>query len=140
MQWDTSHNAGFTTADPWIPLHSDYPARNVLLQNADPKSLLNFYHSLITIRRRVLALQRGEFIPLTLKPIHILAYLRKISGQTVLVAINFSNHTQTLDLTGEIAHRKWECLLSTRSKPVETTITGRLILDPLEALLLLNLD
>jgi alpha-glucosidase len=138
MQWDASHSAGFTNAEPWIPVHPDYPTRNVLLQNADSKSLLNFYRSLITIRRQVMALQQGELIPLTLKPVHILAYLRKISGQMVLVALNFSNHPQTLDLSAEIAHRKWECLLSTSPKTVEPTIIGRLILDPLEVLLLLN--
>jgi hypothetical protein len=58
----------------------------------------------------------------------------------VLVALNFSNHMQRLDLSDEIAHRKWECLLSTSPKTVEPTITGRLILDPLEVVLLLNLD
>ncbi|MBE0696047.1 MAG: alpha-glucosidase, partial [Anaerolineaceae bacterium] len=41
MQWDASSNAGFTpsAARPWLPLHMDYPERNVKVQQDDPQSL-----------------------------------------------------------------------------------------------------
>ena len=30
MPWDDSANAGFTKGTPWLPLHDDWPTRNVL--------------------------------------------------------------------------------------------------------------
>ncbi len=125
---------------PWLPLHPDYPSRNVLEQGADPHSLLNFYRSLIAIRRIVPALQRGEFVPLTLPPVHILAYLRQIGGQKVLVALNFSNRPQSLEINPEIAQRQWDLLLSTGREIFEPVSTNHLNLGPLEVLLLLNMD
>jgi alpha-glucosidase len=140
MQWDASPFYGFRSTEPWIPLNPDYTSRNVLAQHADQKSILNFYRSLIAIRHKVPSLQGGEFVALSLKPIHVLAYLRKIRGQMVLVVLNFSDHPQSLDLNPDIAQRKWELLLSTSQETVDPISANRLKLGPLEVLLLLIME
>ena len=40
LQWDASENAGFSAARPWLPVHDDYQACNVQVQDADPSSPL----------------------------------------------------------------------------------------------------
>ncbi|KKI22621.1 alpha-amylase family glycosyl hydrolase, partial [Sphingomonas sp. Ag1] len=51
MAWDGSPNAGFSTAEPWLPLHPDWRTRNVAAQEADPASMLWLYRRLLAARR-----------------------------------------------------------------------------------------
>jgi alpha-glucosidase len=39
MAWDGSAHAGFSTTGPWLPLHGDWPARNVATMADDPDSI-----------------------------------------------------------------------------------------------------
>src|SRR5205823_10111288 len=36
MRWDTSENAGFSTAEPWLPLGDDWQVANVAVERQDP--------------------------------------------------------------------------------------------------------
>ena len=51
MQWDDSPNAGFTDAQPWLPLAEDSAEYNVQAEREDPDSFLTLYHNLIELRR-----------------------------------------------------------------------------------------
>jgi alpha-glucosidase len=52
FQWDASPNAGFTeTGKPWMRVHDDYRAINAAQQAADPESILNFYKSVLRLRK-----------------------------------------------------------------------------------------
>lgn len=52
MQWDTSRNAGFSSADTtWMSVHPDYKEWNVEVQRKDPESLNNFWTKLFKIRK-----------------------------------------------------------------------------------------
>jgi glycosidase len=59
MQWNTSAHAGFSTANPWRNVGSNYVTNNVSTQSAQPNSLLNHYKRLIKLRNENLALKRG---------------------------------------------------------------------------------
>jgi alpha-glucosidase len=50
MQWDGTRRAGFSAAEPWLPL-TDPADRNVADQRDDPGSLLSFWRELIALRR-----------------------------------------------------------------------------------------
>lgn len=89
MQWDDSAYAGFSTARPWLPVNSNYIHRNVLAQRADSDSIFNFTKKLLALRKEIPALRRGDFTPLE-TPRGILAYLRRMEEQSVLVMANFS--------------------------------------------------
>jgi alpha-glucosidase len=119
MQWDSSNEAGFSQAEPWLPVHPDYTFRNVSRQQQDPGSLFHFYRRLIQLRREYPALREGMFLPLTFSPRTVLAYLRQSAGQTVLVAFNFSRRSRKLVLGGELARCSWRLLLSNKREKLE---------------------
>ena len=60
MQWDDGQNAGFSAAEPWLPLSEDWPTRNVEGQRSDPASMLTLYRRLLALRRDHAALAVGE--------------------------------------------------------------------------------
>ena len=108
MQWNDSPNAGFSTVKPWLPVHPDYPHRNVVAQQKEPGSLYNFTKNLIAVRKKVPALVQGDFTPLK-TPRGGLAYLRRTVDQTVLVAMNFSKRRMSFGLP----EGNWRVLLTT---------------------------
>ncbi len=137
MQWSGAAQAGFTQgqAQPWLPLHPDYPTRNVEAMRADPDSLLNFYRQLITLRKLHPALQKGIFTPVPFDTRFIMAYLRQTKDETLLVALNFSRHSQRLVLGGALAHGANELLLSSTRHEAPVLRDGVIALGPFEALI-----
>jgi alpha-glucosidase len=98
MQWDNREHAGFSSKDPWLPVHANYTKRNVAQQTADPNSLFNFTKHIIQIRKNEPALQRGDFTPLMDDPQHLLAYFRTYQDDQILVILNFSSRNIIFDM------------------------------------------
>ena len=113
MQWDGSPNAGFSSQKPWLPVHTNHRTRNVQSQQADSGSLFNLTRNLIALRRAHHALQHGDFTLVTPRPREALAYLRQTPDQTLLVVLNFTEHTTTVELQLEKPTPASELLLST---------------------------
>ncbi|MCR9211463.1 MAG: alpha-amylase family glycosyl hydrolase, partial [bacterium] len=61
MPWDDSPSAGFSPAEPWLPLNPDSRRRNIATQEREPNSLLYLYKALLSLRRRQAALSIGNF-------------------------------------------------------------------------------
>src|ERR1700754_2107852 len=51
MQWNGTSNAGFSVADPWLPISDDYQVVNVQAADDDPTSILTLNRKLIELRR-----------------------------------------------------------------------------------------
>jgi len=68
-------NAGFSPADPWLPLDPAHPPLAIDRQEADPGSMLNFTRRLIRLRKQHEALRLGGFTPLR-APAPLLAFER----------------------------------------------------------------
>jgi alpha-glucosidase len=98
MQWDATLNAGFTQGTPWLQVDPRYTTFNVESESKDPRSILNFYRSVLALRRSSSALREGDYIPLAQDDPNILAYLRGSGKETILVALNFSKSAESLDL------------------------------------------
>jgi alpha-glucosidase len=98
MQWNDQIHAGFSSAETWLPVHANYPKRNVDQQITDPESLLIFCKHIIQVRKEEPALQRGDFIPLVNDPRHFLAFLRTYLDDQVLVVLNFSSRELIYDI------------------------------------------
>jgi alpha-glucosidase len=137
MQWDDSAYAGFSRSEPWLPVHPDYQQRNVKVQMASQNSLYHFYRKLLHLRQEYPALREGMFIPLTYDPRWILAYLRQIDAQTILVALNFSRRPLKLFLGTRLAKGPWQLLLSNKRDTPPSPGSGSISLEPVEACILL---
>ena len=112
MQWDDSPNAGFSKGKPWLKLHPNYTARNVLAQEKDTDSMLSFTRRLIALRKEYGALRDGGILFLEPSQKDVLAYLRLSPQGTILVGLNFSSRARKLDLPpGD-----WQPLLSTSAR------------------------
>ena len=124
MAWDTSPNAGFTTvAEPWLPLHDDWPTRNVAAGDADPASMLALYRALLRLRRGSRALSEGE-LTLVDSDADVLAFERRHGDERLLVALNLGRQPRAMPDKGEV-------LLSTLTGPGNAAI-----LRPDEAIIL----
>jgi alpha-glucosidase len=89
MAWDGSSYAGFSTTEPWLPLHEDWRTRNVEAQERDPGSMLSLYRDLHRLRRAEASLSIGSFA-LAEGGANILAYERRHGDARLLVALNLS--------------------------------------------------
>ena len=87
MPWDGNSNAGFTPAEPWLPLNDDWPTRNVARMMEEPQSILALYRRLLALRRGCLALTLGEFALLDAEG-DVLAYERRHDAERLIVALN----------------------------------------------------
>ena len=97
MQWNGVPGAGFTTAEPWLPVAGGLMEVNVDRQRNDPSSLLSFYRRLIWYRKQSPALLHGTYRPIE-SPRDTFAYLREHGRQRLLVALNFSAGDRRLEL------------------------------------------
>jgi alpha-glucosidase len=117
MQWNAAQNAGFSDADPWLPVNANYQKRNVVNQSADPDSTLNFFKQLVAVRKAEPALQRGTFKALTEDPRDILAFERSLNGDQLVVILNFTSR----EVEYELPEGEWEPVFGA-SSPAEGTV------------------
>ena len=94
MQWNDNNNAGFSQADPWLPVPPSFKTRNVETELKDPDSILQFYKHLLALRHRDLSLREGEYIPLNEDQPNVVSYLRRYKNHAVLVVLNMSGKEQ----------------------------------------------
>ena len=129
MPWSAAPQAGFTTGQPWLRINPDFQTVNVESERADPKSLLNYYRSLIELRRASPALTRGSYRPLA-RPIGVFAYEREAAGQRLLIALNFFSRPLQLKVD-----QPWRSRWSSVDRP-EEIVRWSLSLAPNEAIIL----
>ena len=137
MLWDDSPNAGFSDEGtiPWLPIAADYASKNVIQQESDPASMLNFYRALTTLRSTEPALSVGMYQGLELEEQDVYAYRKQgIQSDDFLVVLNFSSNTWIVDLNAVSFKAKIE--ISTNMQRIGETDLGNLILDPNEGLIL----
>lgn len=108
MAWDASPNAGFSAAEPWLPLHADWRTRNVAAESEKPGSMLNLTRALLRLRRAEPALSVGDYVPVAAGDT-LLAYERRSAGSRLLVALNLGAEAVPLPAAAEGGER----LLST---------------------------
>ncbi len=105
MQWSADRNAGFSRANPqqlYLPVIIDpeyhFESLNVENQQGNPSSLLWWMKRLIDIRKRHRAFSRGQLQFLHPRNRKILAFLRTVEEETVLVVVNLSRFVQYVEL------------------------------------------
>jgi glycosidase len=126
MLWVASAGAGFTTAEPWLPLGAAERA-NVYAQREDPASLLRLYRELIALRRRTPALHSGSYATLA-APEGVFAWERRADASCARVALNLGDEAREVDLgPGEVGE-----FLSTDPQRAARRTAGKVELEPAE--------
>jgi alpha-glucosidase len=82
-------HAGFSTAEPWLPMVDDAGARSVEAQRADPGSMLTLHHRLLELRRGEPALHAGGWAAVE-APEGVVAFDRSAGGSRFRVALNLT--------------------------------------------------
>ncbi len=105
MQWNGGWNAGFSGADPerlYSPLISNpvygYQAINVESQKRSPHSLLSWMKRIIHVRKSSRVLSRGSIEFLKPSNHRVLAYVRQLGEEKILVVNNLSKSAQAVEL------------------------------------------
>jgi len=105
MQWNGGWNAGFSSSDPerlYSPLISNpvygYQAVNVDSQRRSEHSLLSWTKSVIRTRNSSKVFSRGSIEFLNPLNHRVLAYVRQLSEEKVLVVNNLASSAQAVEL------------------------------------------
>jgi alpha-glucosidase len=106
MQWDATPQAGFSAAQPWLPLPNDHVYENAATLAADRQSILSLYRVLIRLRKETPALVSGAYVPLAAEG-DLLLYKRQDHEGSLLIALNLGDEpvsvrSDTIGLSGEI--------------------------------------
>ena len=134
---DSGPQAGFSTnPHTWLPIPPDYKTVNVVVESANPDSLLNWYKRLIALRRDNASLRDGGFVMLQKDNPDVLSYLRSRrsnGSEPVVVAINMTGRPQhvSLDLTpAGVSGTSGDTLLSTEKASPSATSLKDITLKP----------
>jgi maltose alpha-D-glucosyltransferase/alpha-amylase len=105
MQWTGGWNGGFSSADPerlYQPLISNpvygYQVVNVESQRRQDSSLFNWTRRILQVRRSTRVFSRGSIEFLRPANHRVLAYVRSLDGEKVLVVNNLSSTAQAVEL------------------------------------------
>jgi maltose alpha-D-glucosyltransferase/alpha-amylase len=105
MQWNGGWNAGFSSSDPerlYSPLISNpvygYQSINVDSQRRSEHSLLSWTKSVIQTRNSFRVFSRGSIEFLSPSNHRVLAYVRQLGEEKVLVVNNLSSSAQAVEL------------------------------------------
>ncbi len=105
MQWSPDRNSGFSRANPQqlhLPVIIDpeyhYEAINVENQQKNLSSLLWWMRRVIAMRKNFKAFSRGSLEFLLPDNPKVLAFLRRLEGETIVVVANLSRFSQPVEL------------------------------------------
>ncbi|MFT6867342.1 MAG: oligo-1,6-glucosidase [Cyclobacteriaceae bacterium] len=135
MQWDDSHNAGFSFVNPWIKTNPNYKTINAQHQEHDSDSILNFYKHILIIRKAHPTLVYGDYQ--CIQPDHpqVFAYWRWEPEHVYLILINMSSDNCSFEIDDMFEIHESQLLLSNLNQSQKIISDSYIDLDPWEALL-----
>ena len=132
MPWTANGlHAGFSDADPWLPMVPDPGTWSVEAQRDDDGTMLALHRDLLVLRRRSRALQVGAWRPVE-APDGIVAYDRVGDGETIRVVLNLTGDPIDINVVG-----RWRIALSTTPADGSGAIEVRVTLAGDQGLVLL---
>ena len=134
MPWNGEPGHGFTTGRPWLRFGDDADTRNVAAQERDPGSVLATYRRLLALRRESTALRGGTLRLVETGSDDVLAWLREVPGERVLVAVNFASESRSARV-GE-SPDTWRAIGGSHVDPPDPSSDGSVALRALEAVIL----
>ena len=92
MQWSADKNAGFSQAEPWIEVQKNQETINAEAEQKEEDSILNFYKTLIRLRKEMPIISDGTVQFLDEKDEAVIGYVRELNGQKLVVMCNLSEN------------------------------------------------
>ena len=128
ISWNGSKYVGFSTAEPWIPLSSNFNEINLERDLLSDKSVFKYYKELIALRKSSPELLFGDFEVLSKPEDNYFAFTRTYGGKAVTVICNFEQFSSITPnikaerlLLGNYSDRQ---SASESFRPYETAIFG----------------
>lgn len=131
MQWDDSKNAGFSGADPWIPVGKSYKSINVETALKDKNSIFYHYKKLIKLRKEYDVISYGSFKIILENHDKVLAYTRKLENTELVILNNFYSENTEVILDESVTFDNSKILLSNYSYSIN--LQKKIILRPYES-------
>lgn len=134
MQWTDDQFGGFSDHEPWLAMGNDREAINVMDENKDENSVLNYYRELNQMRQNERyqdVIVNGELEQLK-TPDNVVGYQRLTDDQELVVFVNLGEETETINYTGNYE------LVLTNSREFISMKPEQLELRPYEAVVLFN--
>jgi oligo-1,6-glucosidase len=129
MQWSNTTEAGFTNGTPWIKVNPNYTTINVITEEKDLNSTLNYFKKMVRLRKTTPALIYGKYELLDKDNPSVYCYTRTLNGKKILVLLNFKAGTAKANTGFDLS--KASVLIGNYADP---SITGTL--RPYEAVVL----
>ncbi|MEX0334488.1 alpha,alpha-phosphotrehalase [Vibrio tubiashii] len=89
MQWNGEQYAGFSKAQPWLEVASNYAEINADKAVADKNSVFYFYQQLIQLRKEIEVVSTGSYIDLYPEHKAVFGYQRQSQSQTLICLNNY---------------------------------------------------
>ncbi|KAI5372563.1 hypothetical protein J4E82_008759 [Alternaria postmessia] len=129
FQWDESVNSGFSTGEPWMRVHDEYPAINAAAQEKDVDSVLSFYKRALRLRKAHKDIfVYGSFELVDPEGTEMFVYRKRFEEKTALVVLNFTTKEQRMEYDVE----GLRLLVSSYGKATESVLQpleGRVYID-----------
>ncbi|MBG9977962.1 alpha,alpha-phosphotrehalase [Ruoffia tabacinasalis] len=100
VQWDDSDHAGFTTGNPWLNVAPNYKEVNATNELANGQ-IFSYYQELIKLRREYDVISDGTYRGLLLDHPEVMAYVRELEDEKLLVFSHFYPGEVTVTLPDE---------------------------------------
>ena len=96
MQWDDTHQAGFSQGVPWLSVNPNYVVVNAKAERRDPASVFHHHRRLIALRHEQPVLAEGRFELLLGDDPQLWVVRRTLGEQTLLLVANCSSRPATV--------------------------------------------
>ncbi|WP_409291187.1 alpha,alpha-phosphotrehalase [Peribacillus sp. SCS-37] len=132
VQWDGSHQAGFTSGSPWINTASNYKEINAENALQDPDSIFYHYQKLIRLRKEMEIITSGNYELLVPDHPEVFAYKRSFQNEVLYVINNFFGQSTTFTLSG--LEQAADAAISLSNYKDSPALSSELVLRPYESI------
>lgn len=92
LQWNAWSQGGFTTGDPWMNVNMNKSEINVEAQSTDANSILNYFRSMVSVRKNYPVLTYGSYSQIENEHHYLFSFVRQLEKEKLLIMLNFSDH------------------------------------------------
>lgn len=133
MQWDASHNAGFSNCQPWIRVNDNYKEINVQNSLSTSKSVFRFYQKLIDLKLNNEVAIDGDFDLINADDSAVFSYIRTLGNKKLLVIGSLYNKKVKYNLPQNFQFKNSKLVLSNYDRK-DLKLHNILYLEPYEGL------